>query len=396
MTGDARSSYLLVLSWDLTATGGVNQVVLGLYDALRADGRLVPHVLVTASETGTARAERDAAGRSLIRARVRAITSDRPTLREAIAFVLTLPAQLWRLRALVKKYRVAVVNCHYVGGSDLTWAIAKRLGIFRGKLMLSVHGLDVRTVVRITGVRRLLWRWTLRQVDAIVACSQALAAETAQGFGLPPSRVMTIHNGVDAAAIAAVAAAGKGDAARSNGGPRVLNLATFEHKKGHDVLLAAFKLVLERRPDAHLTIMGRRADTADATCRRVTDLGLTDRVSLHMDAPHAAALRALGAADLFVLSSRNEGFAVVLLEAGALSRPIVATNVCGVTELIQDGVTGIIVPAEDPHALAEGMLRALQDREGAAARSRRLQEVVTTRFTTAATCRGYLQLAGYA
>jgi glycosyltransferase involved in cell wall biosynthesis len=122
---------------------------------------------------------------------------------------------------------------------------------------------------------------------------------------------------------------------------------------------------------------------------------LQDRVTVGTNVAHAVALRALGGADVFVLSSRNEAFSVALLEAAALGKPVVATNVCGVPELIRDGDTGVVVPSEDPEALARGILRLLDDRRFAAQCGQRLQELVRTRFTLENTSRSYLGLAGY-
>jgi glycosyltransferase involved in cell wall biosynthesis len=315
---------------------------------------------------------------------------------DLLKYVLTLPRDLWRLRTLIRRYRVAVVNCHYVGQSEITWAVAKKLGLFRGKLIWSVHGRDGRTLATLGGVQSRMWRWTLRQADAVVAPSRGLALETMRAFHLPDTHVVTIHNGLDASEIAAIATSGQPAPATKMTGPTVLNLGTFEHKKGHDVLLRAFKAVLACYPEAHLTIMGRGAETTESTTRLVAELDLGDHVSLHVDATHEAALRAMRATDLFVLSSRNEAFAIVLLEAGAFAKPVVATDVCGVGELIEDGVTGIVVPPEDPAALAAGMVKALGDPDGAAQLGRRLRDVVSGKFTTTATGRAYLRLAGFA
>jgi glycosyltransferase involved in cell wall biosynthesis len=106
-------------------------------------------------------------------------------------------------------------------------------------------------------------------------------------------------------------------------------------------------------------------------------------------------MNALAHADVFVLPSRNEAFSIALLEAGALGKPVVATSVCGVPELIQDGFTGVRVPPEDVDALANGILRVLHDRETAARYGRRLRDLVQQRFTLDASCARYLCLAGY-
>ena len=92
---------------------------------------------------------------------------------------------------------------------------------------------------------------------------------------------------------------------------------------------------------------------------------------------------------MFVLPSRFEGLSLALLEAMAAGRPVVATAVSGTVEVVQDGETGILVPPEDAAALAQGIVRVLENREearrlGAAARQR-----VLTHYTISAVARQY-------
>jgi glycosyltransferase involved in cell wall biosynthesis len=391
-----EGTYLFVLPWDLSAVGGVNQVVIGLYQGVEQFGRLAPRVLQVSWDTQQPEDSIDTAGRHITRCRVRSPVGPRWWPLDLARYLCTLPGELLRIRALVRRYDVRVVNCHYIGGVELSWLIARSLGVFRGKVLLSLHGLDIRTLARVRGLRRVMWRWALKRADAIVACSEGLAAETVREFGLPLEHVVTIHNGVDVARVARAVADAAAQAPAPNAQePMLLNLGTLEHKKGHDVLLRAFARVIQRRPDARLQIMGRTGETKAATLALIDELRLNRHVSLTTDAPHVAALRALHSADIFVLSSRNEAFSVALLEAGALGKPVVATNVCGVPELIHDGETGIIVPAEDPEALAQGMLKLLEDRSFARECGRRLRERVQRQFTLENTSRNYLALAGY-
>jgi glycosyltransferase involved in cell wall biosynthesis len=310
-----------------------------------------------------------------------------------IRYLMSLPRELLRIRSLVQQYAVEVVNCHYIGSSDFTWVLAKRLGVFRGRVLLSLHGLDIRTVATMRGFKRMLWRWALLNADAVVACSEGLAEETMAAFDLPRSQVVTIHNGVDAGKLDQVAAQTP-QPARSQG-PSLLSLGTFEHKKGHDLLLRAFHRVVQQHPGAHLTIMGRAAETTQSTLALIDELGLAPHVTVRTDAPHAAALAALVHTDAFVLSSRNEAFSIALLEAGALGKPVVATSVCGVPELIQDGITGIRVPPENVDALADGILRLLGNRASAVQYGQRLRDLVNQRFTLAENSRNYLRLVGH-
>jgi glycosyltransferase involved in cell wall biosynthesis len=215
-------------------------------------------------------------------------------------------------------------------------------------------------------------------------------------FRLQPTHVLTIYNGFDYERLARLLEPNESTPLRDGNGQSLLNLGTLEHKKGHDLLLRAFSNVVDRFPNAHLTIMGRSAESTGSTIRMVEELGLTHHVTIRIDAPHDEALSALKAADVFVLSSRNEAFSIALLEAGAFGKPIVATDVCGVAELIQDRVTGILVPSESVDGLTQGILAMLNDPEAAVEYGRRLRERVSAKFSVDQTCRSYLRLAGYA
>lgn len=390
-TAASRGTYLLSLPWDVDAIGGVTQVVLGLYDELSYEGRIKPRLLIPSWSDLKPVEGVDADGRDIVRCRVRAPSGRGSLFSDLLRYALALPGELLRLRALTRRYAVEVVNCHYIGSTEFTWMLAKSLGIYRGRVVLSLHGLDIRNLAKLRGGRRALWRWTLRHADAIVACSEGLAGETRLEFDLPDSKVVTIHNGVDAGQLEATIASAPREGAR-RGGPTLINLATFEHKKGHDVLLHALRKVVERRPDVTLTMMGRRAESTDATLRLIEELGLQQHATLQIDAPHSVALRALKDADIFVLSSRHEAFSVALLEAGALGVPVVATDVCGVAELIEDGVTGLLVPSEDAQALAAAILLLLDDPAAAALYGRRLRDRVRGRFTLAENATNYLRL----
>jgi glycosyltransferase involved in cell wall biosynthesis len=90
----------------------------------------------------------------------------------------------------------------------------------------------------------------------------------------------------------------------------------------------------------------------------------------------------LAAADIFVLPSRSEGFSNAIIEAMASSLPVVATDVGGNGEAVKDGITGFLVPPEDPGALSAAILRLISDPSQAKAMGAAGMKVVAERFTT--------------
>ena len=385
-------TYLLVLPWGLDAVGGVNQVVLNLYQQIETSGPLRPRVLVLDWCARKLTEEVHSSGARVSRLRVRPPFTDGPLLLDVARYAVTMPAELTRLAALIRRYDIRVVNYHFLGPDALAWSVAKALGVFRGKLLFSLHGLDIRNIAASRGARRAIWVRALETADAVIACSNGLAQETIDAFQLSGRNVMTIHNGVQASRLKALGGLETADQPEAIGRPHLVNLGTFEHKKGHDLLLRAFAKILPRHPQAHLSILGRPAATLESTRALVRELQLQDHVSLRINVPHTEALTILRQADVFVLPSRYVAFSVALLEAGAMGRPVVATSVCGVPELIENEVTGILTPPENVELLARGILHVLDDRTAARAYGERLQHRVLQEFTAEVTYRRYMSM----
>ncbi len=139
--------------------------------------------------------------------------------------------------------------------------------------------------------------------------------------------------------------------------PVVGTVAALAPHKDHATLLEAVPEVLRRVPDAHFAWVGE-GECRDALERRIAALGLEQRVHRLGFRPDAHAL--LEQFTLFALSSHLEGLCTSLLDALALGVPIVATRVGGIPDVVADGVSGRLVPARDPAALAAAIAHALE------------------------------------
>ncbi|MEJ0038440.1 MAG: glycosyltransferase family 4 protein [Gammaproteobacteria bacterium] len=387
-------TYLLTLPWDLEVVGGVNQVVISLYRQFEAHSKMRPLLLVGDWAAKQPVEQKHPSGIDTVRLAVRPPFETRHfgfLPYELVRFLPSMRGELRKIAELTRRYDVRVVNCHFIGSDTLTWALAKATGAYRGKLFLSLHGFDIRWLARMTGLRRALWRRALESVDVIVACSQGLADETIAAFDLSGRNVVTIHNGVQAEKLRQLAEGALTPGA-ARAGRELVNLGTFEHKKGHDLLLRAFAKLAPQFPDVHLSILGRPAETLESTQALMKELKLEDRVTLRVNVPHAEALATLRNAELFVLPSRNEAFSVALLEAGAIGKPVVAASVCGVPELIDDRSTGILVPPEDVEALSDGIAYMLKNPQTAQQFGTALRKRVLEKFTAEATFQNYLAL----
>jgi glycosyltransferase involved in cell wall biosynthesis len=143
--------------------------------------------------------------------------------------------------------------------------------------------------------------------------------------------------------------------------------------KGFDTLILAYQRIAEKLPDWDLVVLGEGAERSRLEALR-DRLGLENRVFLpgRTEEPH----RALSAGEIFVLSSRAEGFGLALIEAMAAGLAVISTDCpVGPPEIITDGEDGILVPVDDPSALAGAIQELAQNNERRAALSRKAVNV---------------------
>jgi len=383
-------TWLFVLPWDVHHTGGVNQVVMSLYRECERAGRMRPLIMVL-DPTGSSIDEAELRGFNCIHLRVNAPAHNGITARGVLSYLAHLPSTVYRLLRLFRRYRVEVVNAHYPTLSIYSIAWMKRLGLFTGRLILSFHGLDVRTANQRVGVERGLWRRLIAQADALVACSQSLAADIEAWGPAQRARCVTVRNGVDIARVHELAAPQPPSTVLPTG-PFLLNIATFEHKKGQDILLRAYARLAAGSAVIPLVIIGRAGPLKAEIPALIETLGLSDRVSCFYDLPHSRTLEYLRAATLFVLPSRAEGMPIVILEAGALGVPVIATRVDGVPEIISGERLGWLVESEDVDGLEKGLRTLLEDASLRGAFAAALHEHIESHFTWTSSWDRYFQL----
>jgi glycosyltransferase involved in cell wall biosynthesis len=187
------------------------------------------------------------------------------------------------------------------------------------------------------------------------------------------AKVRTVRCGIDAAAFKpSVRERGSGDSVE------ILCVAALSRRKGHDVLLRALALARADGASAHLVLAGDGPERERLEAL-AAELEIRDVVRFEGAVRHDQVPALCARADLFCLASFAEGVPTVLMEAMATELPVVATNVNGVAELVDDGETGVLVPPARPDELAAALARlagdpGLRERMGAAGRRRVLED----------------------
>ena len=266
--------------------------------------------------------------------------------------------RLPRFVAALRKLEPELAHIH------MTWQFASRYQLLGAVLarvpVVATVQLFVEADVapHVAVERRLL----TRRVGRYIAVSRAVKARL-ETLGWPPQRIQVIPNGVDTASFRRDRDPSLRAALAPEAAPLVLVPGRLDAQKGHRHLLRAAAEV----PDATFALAGDgplRAEL-EGTARR---LGIADRVRFlgyRRDVPEL-----LAASDLVVLPSLFEGLPLAVLEAMAAARPVIATRIEGVDEVVRPGVNGLLVPPADPAALAAAVRALLGEPD----RARRLAE----------------------
>ena len=203
-------------------------------------------------------------------------------------------------------------------------------------------------------------------------------------------RVRVIHNAIDSESPVATSGDAKGvrqAMGAAEHAPLIAVVGRLSPEKGVDVFLEAFRQLRVRLPGVRAVVAGDGPERArlESLC---VDLDLGEAVRFVGYTPTPGDY--LTASDLVVLPSRSEGMPNVALEAMALGKPVVATAVGGLRELIEPGVSGLLVPQEEPTALAEAMARVLETPEITAGLAERGRQRVREHFSPAARARAVI------
>jgi len=146
--------------------------------------------------------------------------------------------------------------------------------------------------------------------------------------------------------------------------PRIVFVGALEPYKAPEILLDAWARVVRTVPDAHLALVGAGPMRA-ALEAQAADLGLDGTVEFCGALPPEQVIDRLDGSRCMVLPSRSEGVPRVVLEAMARARAVVGARAGGTPELLEDGVTGLLVPPDDPERLADALVQLLTDRDRA-------------------------------
>jgi glycosyltransferase involved in cell wall biosynthesis len=354
-----------------TFYGGPERQILGLCRALADADR---STVLSFSEGGRCRALIAEAQRQGVEAAE--VEHDTPRLRAAVADVA---AELERRRA-------DVLLCNGYKANLLGRLAARRTGVPAVAVSRGWTG-ESRRIQLYEAIDRL----HLRCMDRVVCVSEAQARK-ARRAGARPNKVSVIYNAVDAERFVDADPTYRARLIRYFAAPPcwiVGAAGRLSPEKGFGVLVAAAERVAKRDPTVGFVVFGEGACRARLT-RQIEKAGLAGSFVLGGFRTDLDAF--LPFFDLLTLPSFTEGMPNVVLEAFAAGVPVVSTAVGGAPELVEDGVSGFLVPAGEPQALADRIGAALASKERLHDMGRCGRRRVHEQFTFAAQARAYRRL----
>jgi len=269
-----------------------------------------------------------------------------------------------KLRGMIEGNRIEAIHCgKCLPEGFLAWWLRRRTGL---PYLCYVHGEELRVVQT---SRELKWmaRRVLAGAQTIIANSRHTADLLRREWHVPLDRVALLYPGVDTLRFVPAA---RCDAARARLGwgarPVVLTVGRLQVRKGQDQMIRALRQIRQLIPDVLYSIVGdgEERPRLEALAR---DEGLSNHVQFRGEASDAEMIECYQQCDLFALPNREvggdfEGFGMVLLEAQACGKPVLAGRSGGTSETMRIPETGRVVDCDRPEPLAEAVAELLSDR----------------------------------
>jgi glycosyltransferase involved in cell wall biosynthesis len=298
-------------------------------------------------------------------------------------------AAAWRLSRLLRELRPSIVHAHDPHGVAMAALALSYQTLSPHPILVASRRVDFHLKTNA------LSRWKYRQVRAFICASDAIRQMLIEQ-GIPSASAITVHEGIDLAHVNAAPRANVHETFwLPHGAPVVGAVGALVPHKGHRYLIDAAAQVVREVPDARFVILGE-GELHQALERQIADYSLEKHVLLAGFRQDVLSL--LKGFDIFTMPSVTEGLGTSLLDAMACERPIVASHVGGIPEVVRDGETGLLAPPKDVAALADALVRLLKNRElaarVAAAGLARVREYFTVERMVEETLSVYERLAG--
>jgi glycosyltransferase involved in cell wall biosynthesis len=286
-------------------------------------------------------------------------------------FNLKLIPALFKLLVFIKKNNIDIIHA----GTRVTQVLAYLCSrLSPASYVSTCHGFFKKTRIS----RRLFGAWG----NHVIAISDVVREHLVKDLNVKRENVFLIYNGVDVEAFSHPIDKDEKGILKSNLGlaksPVIGSISRLSPVKGLRYLLFAMKDILREMPEARLLLVGE-GPSKEHLLELSRKLGIDNNVFFALNTTQTQ--RFLSIIDIFIFYSLEEGLGLSLLEALASGKPCVASNVGGVSSIVEDGITGLLVPPKDTHALKDAIIRLLKDRRLGASLAKEGNSLVKKKFS---------------
>jgi len=273
---------------------------------------------------------------------------------------------IWKIYRFVKKEKIEILQFgHYAHYCLIGTLLAKLLKL---KILIYFHGIDLWIHQR-KKIDRWLMKLNLKNADKLIANSNFIKNEISN-LGIPKEKVVVVYPGVNVEKFKNLNSKKTSDLANKK---IILSLGRLIKLKGYDLVLKALPEVVRVVPNLIYLIIGEGEEEKELR-ELVKKLDLEKYVNFveAIKGPEETRASYYALADVFAGPSREiiykdykhiESFGLVYLEAAAAEKPVIATKIGGIPEAVLNGQTGLLVPPENPQALAQALIKLLTDEE---------------------------------
>jgi glycosyltransferase involved in cell wall biosynthesis len=263
------------------------------------------------------------------------------------SYIFSLP-RLWNS---IKKFNPTVIHAHYASSYGLLGAISGYRPFF-----LSLWGTDVYQFPKKSKLHELLFKFVLSSANKIFSTSEVMREE-AQKYTKKEIRVIPF--GIDAEKFKP----GPVSELFNNDHIKIGLVKSLESQYGVDLLIKAFSILKNKRPDSLKLILVGSGSKLIEYQKLVLDLGLSSDVIFTGKIQPKDVVKYHNTLDIAVYPSRFESFGVAVLESSACEKPVIVSRSGGLTEVVEEGVTGIICEPQDSQSIVEAITKLLDDRD---------------------------------
>lgn len=322
--------------------------------------------------------------------RLRSLYDAKRPLAGFLGWFRDLPSTMRQLERLTHSQAIDVVHLHFPESYQIYFRILRMFG--GPPYVVTLHRGDTVNFSKLFFLDRLLIRWTLHGATRVIAVSNWLARLAEQVL---PERneIICVHNGLTLPdSISRECTTTRRDLPIELPKDYFVNVANVSYYKGQDIAIRAWNLVRDHLPNVHLVIVGEPLDHWDACEELIQSLGLRERVHMLGRLPQEHVFAIMSGATGMVFPSRSEGLPYALLEAGALGVPVICSAILPLLEVAEDGKSALVVAPEDCEALAEAVVKFVNNASLRKRLAQALHNRVLTEFTSESMANRYLAI----